>query len=265
MENAISLVQGKVRLSSMANAARLLKIFSDDRAELGISEAARMLNLSKSTVYRIADTLTDSGMLERNPATAKYRLALDVFELGFLVRRKMDLFTAAKPVLINLREKINESVHLAILDFGSIVYISSLQCGDSIQSAPDVGIRKHAFSCAEGKVLLAFQSDEIIERTPKSVASASCDASKTTAAWDQRFSAIRTAGYLIDDVENETGVISIAAPVKDHTGKVIAAACVIGPAQRPGKNALKIFAPDVVRTADAISTRLGYGKNQESR
>jgi DNA-binding IclR family transcriptional regulator len=77
----------EVRLSSVANAMLLLKTFAAGRDELGISAMAEHLGLAKSTVHRLAATLTDGGMLEHNQETGKYRLGWAVFRLGSLVHR----------------------------------------------------------------------------------------------------------------------------------------------------------------------------------
>ena len=79
----------KTRLSSVANAMRVVKAFSDDEYEIGISNLARRLALPKSTVHRLASTLVDAEFLEKNPETGGYRLGLALFDLGMLVRRKM--------------------------------------------------------------------------------------------------------------------------------------------------------------------------------
>ena len=74
--------EGGTRLSSVANAILLMKTFSDEQSELGISALAERLGLAKSTVHRLASTLVEAGMLEQNKETGKYRLGLAVFELG---------------------------------------------------------------------------------------------------------------------------------------------------------------------------------------
>jgi IclR family transcriptional regulator, KDG regulon repressor len=78
---------GVARLSSVANAILLLKSFSMERSELGISALAEHLGLAKSTVHRLASTLAHGGMLEQNEATGEYRLGRAVYELGARVRR----------------------------------------------------------------------------------------------------------------------------------------------------------------------------------
>lgn len=249
----------KTRLSSVANAIRLIKVFSDDEYEIGISDLGKRLKLPKSTVHRLASTLIDGGMLEQSEENGKYRLGLVVFELGSLVRRKMDFSSEAKPFLMALREKTGETVHLAILDQSSIVYINSLESKQAIRMTLEVGMRKPAHSTAAGKVMLAFQPADALARviadglnghTPNTIVDPEM--------FRQELAQIRTRGYAIADEENELGVRSLAAPVRDHFGNVIAATSIAGPAQRLTKKVLASFAPDVVSAADAISARLGY-------
>lgn len=251
--------KAKTRLSSVANAIRLIKSFSDEESEIGISNLGKRLSLPKSTVHRLASTLIDVGMLEQNIDTGKYRLGLVLLELGSMVRRRMDFSTEAKPQLMLLREKTGETVHLAILDHGSIVYINYLESRHSIRMTSDVGLRKPVFCTAEGKALLAHQPAEVVERlietdlkalTPNSIVD--------PAALRKDLANVLARGYAIDDRESDIGMRCLAAPVRDHSGKVIAAASVGGPTQRLTKKTLMSFVPDVLNAAEVISRRLGY-------
>lgn len=249
----------KTRLSSVANAIRLIKTFSDDDYEIGISDLAKRLLLPKSTVHRLASTLIDAGLLEQNQENGKYRLGLVVFELGSLVRRKMDFSSEAKPYLMTLREKTSETVHLAILDQASILYINSLESKQAIRMTMDVGVRKPAYCTAEGKVLLAFQPQEAIDRVLASkLAERTPHTIVDSESLRQELATVRMRGYAIDDEESELGLRSIAAPVRDYSGNVIAATSVAGPAQRLTKKVLLAYAPDVIAAGEAISQRLGY-------
>jgi DNA-binding IclR family transcriptional regulator len=249
----------KTRLSSVANAVRLLKVFSDDSYEIGISDLGKRLQLPKSTVHRLASTLIDANMLEQSEENGKYRLGLAMFELGSLVRRKMDVSSEAKPFLMALREKTGETVHLAILDGASIMYINSLESKQAIRMTLDIGMRKPAHSTAAGKVLLAFQPADLVEQL---LAGGLQGHTPTTIVDPDEFrhelAQIRSRGYAMNDEENQVGVRSLAAPVRDYAGNVIAATSVAGPAQRLTKKVLNAFAPEVVSAADAISARLGY-------
>ena len=93
------------RLSSVSTAIRLMKAFSEEQFEIGISDMAKRLGVAKSTVHRLAVTLVADGMLEQNPDTGKYRLGIALFRLGSLVRRRMNVSNEARPLLRDLRER----------------------------------------------------------------------------------------------------------------------------------------------------------------
>lgn len=266
MERKSKSAKTKTRLSSVANAIRLIKVFSDDDYEIGISDLGKRLVLPKSTVHRLASTLVDARMLEQNPETGKYRLGLVVFELGSLVRRKMDSYSEAKPFLMALRDKTNETVHMSILDQDCIVYINCLESKQAVRMTLNVGVRKSAFTTAAGKVMLAFQPDEVLDELfAAGLEQRTANTIVDPGAFRQELATIRSRGYATADEENELGVRSLAAPVRDHSGNVIAATSIAGPAQRLTKKVLTGFAADVVAAADAISQRLGYQQLRAAR
>src|SRR5712691_3633772 len=171
----------QARLSSVATSIRLLKAFSEDDEELGISELARRLGLAKSTVHRLAVTLVSEAMLEQDRDNGKYHLGIALFRLGALVRRRMNVSNEARPYLYDLRQKINETVHLAILDGTEIMYVYNLESTQAIRMRSDIGVRKPAYCTAEGQAILAFQPNDVVDRvieagleprTPKTITSA---------------------------------------------------------------------------------------------
>jgi DNA-binding IclR family transcriptional regulator len=127
----------------------VLKVFSEDETELGISSIAKRLQLAKSTVHRLAVTLTAEGFLEQNPENGRYRLGLALFELGTLVRRRMDVSTLGLPLLGALRDESQETVHLAILHGASIVYLFNLESAHAIGMRSYLGSRKPRFAPAK--------------------------------------------------------------------------------------------------------------------
>lgn len=256
----------KARLSSVANAIRLVKAFSDQDYELGISSLAHRLGLAKSTVHRLASTLIDAGMLEQNPETGKYRLGLMVFELGSLVRRKIDVYNEAKPWLYTLRDLTGETVHLAVLGRQGMVYINFIESQKAIRMSSGIGQRKPLHCTAEGKAILAFQAPEAAERfiaaglerfTPKTIIDA--------ASLRDELAVVRARGYAVDDEEYELGMRCLAAPVRDDSGNVAAAVGIAGPVQRLAKKMLLSHAPALVNAVNAISQRLGDRSPQDAR
>ncbi len=247
------------RLSSVATATRLLKAFSEDEVEIGISALARRLGIAKSTAHRLAVTLMSEGLLEQDRESGKYQLGIALFRLGALVRRRMDVFNEARPYLYDLREKINETVHLAILDGTEIMYVLNLESTQAIRMRSDLGARKPAYCTAEGQAMLAFQPQAVVDRV---IATGLAPRTPKTISGPEKFlkalAVVRQRGCAIEDEESELGMVCIAAPIRNDVGDVVAALGIAGPLSRLSKKTVPTFIPHVVATADQISGRLGY-------
>jgi IclR family KDG regulon transcriptional repressor len=249
----------RMRLSSVANSIRLTKAFSENEYEMGISALAARLGLAKSTVHRLATTLVEYDILEQNRETGKYRLGLALFELGTLVRRKMDVMSEAQAQIHALADLSGETVQLAILDHLSVLYIRIRESRQAVRMSTGLGSRAPAHCTSVGKALLAHQAPEVIQQvidnglqryTPNTITEAP--------RLLEELASIRQKGYAIDDEEIESGLRCVAAPIRDHSGRVVAAISVAAPVQRMTKKNLQTTVPSVVAAADAISRRLGY-------
>ncbi len=247
------------RLSSVTSALLVLKAFSDGEPELGISSIAQRLGLAKSTVHRLAVTLASESFLEQNPQNGRYRLGLSLFSLGALVRQRMDVSNQAHPLLAALRDQTQETVHLAILDESSIMYLHNMESAQAIGTRSYIGTRKPAFCTSEGRVLLAFNAPELaaavlrgelVKRTTKTTT----DPKALRLMLDE----VRHNGYATDDEESEVGLRSVAAPIRDISGRAIAAVGLAGPIQRLTKKELRRLVPQVIAAAAGISARMGF-------
>lgn len=245
-------------LSSVMNAVLLLKSFSDEHSELGVSALASRHGLARSTAYRLASILAEAGLLEQDEVTGRYRLGLALFELGSQVRRKMDASFEAKPWLMTLREQSGETVNLSVLDHGSVVCINFLESMKASRIGSGIGLRKPVYCTAEGKALIAFQppaaiewifSAELERRTPRTVVDPT--------ALKAVLAIVRVRGYATDDEEYERGVRSIAAPITDDSGNAVAAVGISGPTHRLTRNRLQQLARYINAAAKAISARFG--------
>jgi len=259
MERKVNSAKSRTRLSSVANSLRLIKAFSEDEYEIGISDLAKRLGLAKSTVHRLASTLLEQGILEQNSGDGKYHPGLALFELGAMVRRKMDFTMEARPFLRTLMEKTGETVHLAILDHDSILYIITHESKQALRMGSKVGTRAPVHSTAVGKTLLAFQSDEELERIfarglPQSTPNTITDPK----ALRRELATVRSRNYAVDDEESEIGLRAIAAPIRIYSGNVVAAISIAGPVHRMARKALLGWVRELVDAAEAISQRLGW-------
>ena len=249
----------KTRLSSVTTAVRLLKAFSDKDVEIGISALSKRLEVSKSTVHRLAKTLVAEGLLEQNKENERYRLGITLFALGALVRRRMDLSNEAKPLLGELRRVTEENVHLAILQGHNVTFIYDLESPHRVRLSSQLGSLKPAFCSAEGLAILAFLPNETVEEilsgnlTPKTGRTIT-----NPSQIRERLSMIRHEGYAIESEETDIGTRCAAAPVFDADRSVIAAIGVAGPSQRLSRKAISSFLPNLMGAAEMISARIGY-------
>ena len=247
------------RLSSVTTAIRLLKVFSEDEAELGISALAQRLGVAKSTVHRLVVTLVSEGLLEQNPDNERYRLGIGLFGLGALVRQRMDLSTEARQHLFSLRQATGETILLGIPSDTEIMYIYNMESPQALRLRSDIGVRRPAHCTAVGQAIFAFAPEETIERllarpmtprTPRTIT----DPAQLRAVLDQ----VRERGYAIEDEESEPGIRCIAAPVHGADGLVAGAVGIAGPSQRVSIESLKAFSGPLLEAVEAISVRLGY-------
>ena len=247
-------------LSSVRNAARLLCAFTPADRDLGVSELAARLGLAKSTVHRILTTLAAEGLIERDASTGRYRLGLRLYELGAIVADHLDLHEVVAGPIDDLRNRTGETVHVAILDGAEVVYIARRESPHTLRLFSRVGHRNHAHCTSTGKVLLAFLSETeraaildgrpLVAHTPYTITD--------RARLEEELELIRRRGWAENVNESEVGVTSVAAPIRDATGRVVAAISVAGPGPRLSRDTLRRFAAETVRTAEIISSRLGY-------
>ena len=249
----------RMRLSSVANSIRLTKAFSENEYEMGISALAIRLGLAKSTVHRLATTLVEYDILEQNRETGKYRLGLALFELGTLVRRKMDTASESRAQMYSLAEMTGETVQLAVLDHQSVLYIRILESRQAVRMSTIAGSRAPAHCTSVGKILLAHQSPEVVQEIiDNGLKRYTVNTITDPAMLAEELVGIRAKGFALDDEEIEVGLRCVAGPIRNHSGRVIAAISVAAPVQRMTKKNVQSTIPTVVAAAEAISRRLGY-------
>jgi IclR family KDG regulon transcriptional repressor len=247
-------------LSSVRNAARLLCAFTATDTELGVGELARRLGLAKSTVFRLLSTLAQERLVEKNPRTGKYRLGLKVYELGAIVATHLDLHEAVATYIDELRNRTGETVHVAILDGDEVVYIERRESPQTLRLWGRVGHRNRAHRTSTGKVLLAYLPPDELERV---LARRPLDAKTPHTITDpqvlkRELEAIRRRGWAQNVNESEEGVASVAAPIRDATGSVVAAISVAGPTLRFTPATMRRIVEETIAAADAISARMGH-------
>jgi IclR family transcriptional regulator, KDG regulon repressor len=247
-------------LSTVQNAARLLKAFLHEDEQLGPSELGRRLGLGKSTVHRLLTTLAAEGLIEQDPRTGGYRLGIVMFELGEAVRVHMDLHAAAAPVLAMLREETRETAQVGVLDQADVVYVDRLESSHSLRLFTQTGRRVPAHCTSSGKVLLAFLPEprQRALLAGRALAALTQDTITDPARLSEELARVAARGWAEAVNEREIGVASIAAPVRDRRGEVVAAIGIGAPLVRLGAAQRRRYARPVLEAGDAVSRRLGW-------
>jgi IclR family pca regulon transcriptional regulator len=254
---------------SLERGLAILSCFTPKRPVLGIADIADELGMSRSTTHRYVITLLALGYLEQG-ASRKYRLGLRVTDLGMSALNSTGLREHAHPYLEELRQRTSYSVSLAVLDGPEILYVDrarSFRRGQG-QAGPDVriGSRLPAYCTAMGKLLLANLPDsdqrELIASMKLSKSGPNTIASKK--ALRDELDEVLEASFAVDDEELAKGLYSIAAPVRDEGRDVVAAVDIAVPSSMISIGELvDALGPHLVSTADRISARLGYRRDDE--
>ena len=247
-------------VQSVERAIAVLRSFSLQTPERGVTELGRELGLHKSTVSRLMKTLEQGGLLTRNPATERYRLGIDLIGLASQVVSYMDIREVARPFLRRLAEASQETVNLSVLDAHQVINLEQfVPQTRQIRNVGRVGRRMCTHCTAAGKVFLAYlpveELDWVLEQgmerfTPYTIT----DANELR----RELARVRARGYAVSQEELEEGLNVVAVPIRDHTGQPVASVSVAGPAYRVTPAMFAGLANQLEDMATAISEQLGH-------
>jgi len=242
-------------LKSLPKVVSILEAFSTSRRSMSLAEISDATGLPRSTAHRLAASMRELGLLDQDWHRDRYRLGIKLFELGSTALANMDLHREAHPIVDVLSRISGHPVNLAVFDGQQAVVTHrvSAQGGTPltlIEAAP-----LHCTST--GKAILAFQLPATIDAI---IAGGLKRFTDTTITSKRRLKGelrlIRARGYSVDEGEHQPGVRCVGVPIRDRTGRVIAALSVSGPARGLPKRQVPALAKIVVHHANLISAKL---------
>lgn len=250
-------------IQSIKRAIQILNSFTPQEKELSITELSKRLNLHKSTIHRILVTLEDESLVVKNQITQKYHLGIKLFELGHLVQDQMEIRAYALPIIKELAQKTEESVDLNILSDGKRVSIEKIESPHDVRRIIQLGKSLPLHCGGSGKALLAFLPDEEIDKIIQKEKFIPFGPNTITdpTKLKEHLKEIRKNGYAISFEERILGSASVAAPVLDYKGKVVASLSISGPTTRFTKKKIPVLISLVKEAAQKISASLGYHTN----
>jgi DNA-binding IclR family transcriptional regulator len=247
-------------VQSVVTALDILEYFQVVDA-FGLDELTKRLRISKSAVSRLVTTLEQKGYIELNKINDKFQLGLSAFYLSQSFIHHAKFLHQAMPIIKEMSERCNESCYVAFMQDWQSVYLNGLETRQMVRVVSRQGTGLPVHCSAAGKVILAFVPDDLLDSfLAKHELSGYTERTITDSAkLKEHLKKIRQKGYAVNDEELETAVRGIAAPVFNHTGNVIAALVISGPAFRLTDERIASELADMARfAAQELSRRMGF-------
>jgi IclR family pca regulon transcriptional regulator len=250
----------KYHIEALERGLRVLETFSKESPTRSMTEIAAAVGLTKSTAFRFTHTLEELGYLERDPETKRYRPGLKVLRLGFTALNSLEMGQIAQPYLKALSDRCGKSTSMTVRDDSEIVYVARNKTQQILNINLQLGSRLPVYCTSMGKAQLIDLSRQELrdllgdgpyqQRGPNTIT--------TLAGLLEDLERVRSRGYAVNDEELAPGLRAVAAPVRDHTGQIVAAVNISAPTVHVSREELEVeLAPLVVKTSYQISSALG--------
>lgn len=245
---------------SVSKALDILEMLSHEKSA-GISDLARSLDISKSSVFRILATLRVKGYVIQDLATRKYSNSFKLFEIGNNVVKDMGLRKQAFPYLKKLADQTSEAVNLAVREGGSVVYIDKIESTSTIRVDLNIGKRMPLYCTGLGKVFLAFLPQDMARNILKK------DGLKKYTPFThesvenllKELQEVKNNGFAVDNEEYIEGLLCIAAPVWGFNDEVVAALSVAMPkfVYWDNREKMEVIKRNLLEASISLSSELG--------
>ena len=240
-------------IKSLDRALDILELIVGRENGMGVTEISRELDIHKSTVYRLLDTLKFRGYLE-------YIAGINLFELSSKVLNDIDNRIRVRPYLEELMQKTKETIHLGILDSGEVIYLDKVESTATIRMYSQVGKRVPAHSTSLGKAIMAHLSEEQVKEIleEKGMEKNTENTITEVDKFLNHLEKVKKQGYAVDNEEQEEDIRCIAGPIFNHQGNVVAAFSISAPITRMTESRINELAELVVEYSQKMSRSLGF-------
>jgi IclR family pca regulon transcriptional regulator len=240
-------------VQSLERGLSVIRAFDADHANLSLSEVAAATGLSRAAARRFLHTLVHLGYMHNNDG--RFSLRPKILELGYAYLSSLTLPEVAMPHLEELVEEVRESSSVSELDGEDVVYIARVPTKRIMTMTISVGTRFPAYATSMGRVLLASQPEDWLERYLAAVSLHGLTERTITSPGGlrQELRKIRGRGWALVDQELEEGLRSLAAPIRNGDGRVVAA---INVSTHAGRHSLESIVRDLLHPLLATAERI---------
>ncbi len=250
---------GAPRIQSLARADAILNVVMYNDEPTPLAKLAEILQLNKTTVFNLAESLVVLGYLTRTTSPKGYKLGLRCLELGRQVSRKLPILDISRPSLRELCQTTNETVNLAVPYLQEAILVEALQSRQGVRATAYAGTRSAYHSSACGKALMAFFPEEqrnwLYDHVGLNRITEFTICDKTIL--EKCLAEVRERGYATEEQENEIGASCVAVPIFGPFNEVVAAISVTGVSQRMTPERVKAIVKDLKIHSARISKALG--------
>src|SRR5882757_4833427 len=245
-------------VAAVERALKLLEVVADN-PNIGLTEIARLTGLTKTLAFRMATTLELHGYLLKNPISRSYALGYKPLYLSERMQHESPLLRVAEPFLDDLSARTRENVSLIVREGLHTICIGIRQSPQPIRLYAELGRQGPLHVGGGPKLLLAFAPDEIQEAV---LAAPLASYTPSTIVDPKRLKTllkrIRAQGYNVSHGDLDPGAFSVAAPLRDHGGRVVASLSVAGPQSRLTRDLEGLYIRMLLEAAEEISAKLGW-------
>lgn len=246
-----------IKVKSLYKAMKLLELFTIHHPERGVKELAELSGMLKSSVHNILVTFQACDIVEKNPATGKYRLGKKILELNSVLANNDDIRKIAKPIMDRVAEECRELILFAYPAGTDVIYAESSCPRDMRLTRSISGVKAEMHCTSIGKAMLAFMGAEAFQRVVEKGLKSYTPYTLTRAdALASDLEATRGRGYAIDNMEHEYGIRCVGVPIHAKSGEVVAALSISGPSLRIMDEKLAFFARQLRDAAGEITNTL---------
>jgi len=247
-----------VSVRAVERALDILLCFTMDRPTLSLTEIAEQVGMHKSTIHRLLATLESKRFITRERTTGMYQLGFLFFELSSIMLHDLDIHRWALPYLQQLSQQCGETVDLAILDNGHVVYLQVVESTQRVKIAAAAGEQLPAFCTATGKAFLAYLPEKQVRQIL--VQGMNKYTENTLVSPEDLFKNLRQTreqGFAISEQEYEKDINAVAAPIMDVNDCPIAVIAIVGPSYRMSHDRMLELGQLILETAEAIAIDIG--------
>lgn len=244
--------------STVHRAIQLLRAFTSDEKKLSMTELHNKTGIGMSSLQRLLSTLVHERFLMRNEETKQYSLGMELFFLGSLVEKNNAFLSVATPVMERLSQNTKENISISMIEQNERRCIYNIASKHELSTLTYIGNTSPLYAGASAKVLLAFQSDDFIERYLEQVEFKKITDITVNSTEDliRDIKEIRKIGYSVSHGERIKGAMSISVPIRNRFMEVFAVLTVTLPKVRESEYDIPKLTEEMLKGAIEIQKNL---------